>query len=81
VLGGDLDLAGRNPKQRFAVDDEPRHAADATRLGRNRRISSNRARSVMARAELEPAQARYGEACRRWHEAIERLPSAATNEE
>jgi hypothetical protein len=22
VLGGDLDLAGRNPEQRFAIDDE-----------------------------------------------------------
>jgi hypothetical protein len=25
VLGGDLDLAGRNPEQRLAVDDEPGH--------------------------------------------------------
>jgi hypothetical protein len=31
VLGGYLDLAGRNPQQRLAVDDEPRHAAHATR--------------------------------------------------
>jgi hypothetical protein len=29
-----------------------------------------------ARAELEPAQARYGEACRRWREAVARLPDA-----
>jgi len=31
VLSGDLDLTGRNPEQRLAVDDEPGHAADATR--------------------------------------------------
>jgi hypothetical protein len=34
-----------------------------------------------ARAGLEPAQAAYEEACRRWQEAIERLPAAVTNEE
>ena len=27
VLGGDLDLPGRNPEQRVAVDDEPGHSA------------------------------------------------------
>jgi hypothetical protein len=30
VLGCDLDLAGRDPKQRVTVDDEPRHAAHVT---------------------------------------------------
>ncbi len=30
VFGRDLDLAGRDPEQRLAVDDEPRHAPDAT---------------------------------------------------
>jgi hypothetical protein len=34
MLGGDLDFAGRDPKQRVAVDDEPCHAADATRRSR-----------------------------------------------
>jgi hypothetical protein len=29
-----------------------------------------------ARAELEPAQAAYEEACRRWQQAVERLPAA-----
>jgi exonuclease VII small subunit len=29
-----------------------------------------------ARATLEPAQAAYEEACRRWQEAVERLPAA-----
>jgi hypothetical protein len=28
---GDLDLTGGNPEQRLTVDDEPGHAADATR--------------------------------------------------
>jgi hypothetical protein len=32
VLASDLDLASRNPEQRVAVDDEPGHAGDATRL-------------------------------------------------
>ena len=32
MLGIDLDLAGHNPKQRVAVDDEPSHAGDATRV-------------------------------------------------
>jgi hypothetical protein len=31
MLGCDLDLAGRDPEQRVGVDDEPHHAADATR--------------------------------------------------
>jgi hypothetical protein len=30
VLGPDLDLAGGNPDQRVAVDDEPCHGEDAT---------------------------------------------------
>jgi hypothetical protein len=30
VPGGYLDLARGDPEQRFAVDDEARHAADAT---------------------------------------------------
>jgi hypothetical protein len=31
VFSGDLDLAGGNPKQRLAVDNEAGHAADAIR--------------------------------------------------
>jgi hypothetical protein len=30
VLGRNVDLAGRDPKERVAVDDETRHAAEAT---------------------------------------------------
>ena len=31
VFAGDLDLAGRNPEQRVAVNDKASHEADATR--------------------------------------------------
>jgi hypothetical protein len=41
--GGDLDLAGGNPEQRLAVDDEPRHAAGRYTL--ERRGSSCRFRN------------------------------------
>jgi len=30
MFGGNLDLAGRDPEQRVAVDDEARHAANAS---------------------------------------------------
>jgi hypothetical protein len=42
VLGSDLDLAGGDPEQRLAVDDEAGHTADATRAFRpDRRAGSN----------------------------------------
>src|SRR5207247_2806815 len=41
VLGRDLDLAGSDPEERLAVNDEPSHAADAIRSARTR-VASGR---------------------------------------
>jgi hypothetical protein len=38
VAGGDLGLAGSDPEQRLAIDDEARHVADATRSPRRSHI-------------------------------------------